>query len=102
MAIGLEFVIWFVPSLIAAGVCFSLVGVALGPMYPSCVMILTEIMPPDLHTGAIGFLACLGIVGSAIMPFITGSISEIVSQVTYSRIGELERELEVETGLMIV
>ncbi|KAI9634044.1 major facilitator superfamily domain-containing protein [Dioszegia hungarica] len=76
IAIGLEFVVWFVPSLIGSALCFSLVGVAIGPMYPSCVMIITEVMPHDLHTGTIGFIACLGVVGSAIMPFITGAIAD--------------------------
>jgi fucose permease len=79
IAIGLEFVVWFVPSLIGSALCFSLVGVAIGPMYPSCVMIITEVMPHDLHTGTIGFIACLGVVGSAIMPFITGAIADRVS-----------------------
>ena len=51
----------------------------MGPMYPSCVLLITELMPGDLHTGAIGFLACVGVVGSAIMPFITGALSEAVS-----------------------
>ena len=51
----------------------------MGPMYPSCVLLITELLPGDLHTGAIGFLACVGVVGSAIMPFITGALSEAVS-----------------------
>ena len=52
----------------------------MGPMYPSCVLIITEIMPGDMHTGTIGMLACLGVVGSAIMPFVTGAITNEVSQ----------------------
>jgi fucose permease len=59
-------------------VSISLVGVFMGPMYPSCVLIITEIMPGDLHTGTIGMLACLGVVGSAIMPFVTGAIANEV------------------------
>lgn len=57
----------------------------MGPMYPSCVLLITELMPGDLHTGAIGFLACVGVVGSAIMPFITGALSEAVSLLTKPR-----------------
>ncbi|KAI9634043.1 major facilitator superfamily domain-containing protein [Dioszegia hungarica] len=76
IAIGLELIVWLVPSLIGSALCFSLVGVALGPMYPSCVMIITEVMPTDLHTGTIGLMACIGFVGSAIMPFITGAIAD--------------------------
>lgn len=85
IAIGLEFVVWFVPSLIGSALCFSLVGVAIGPMYPSCVMIITEVMPSDLHTGTIGFIACFGVVGSAIMPFITGAIANQVSLISTCR-----------------
>jgi hypothetical protein len=38
-------------------------------------------MPGDLHTGTIGMLACLGVVGSAIMPFVTGAIANEVCRV---------------------
>lgn len=76
ICLALHFVIWFVDSLIGSAVCFALIGVFMGPMYPSCVLLITELMPGDLHTGAIGMLACLGVVGSAIMPFITGALSE--------------------------
>lgn len=37
---------------------------------------LTHQLPPDLHSGAIGMVASMGQVGSAIMPFITGGIAQ--------------------------
>lgn len=67
----------------------------MGPMYPSCVLLITELMPGDLHTGAIGFLACVGVVGSAIMPFITGALSEAVSRLSHWNIACAGRELMV-------
>jgi fucose permease len=73
-------------------VCFVLVGLFMGPMYPSCVLLITELMPGDLHTGTIGFLACLGVVGSAIMPFITGALSQAVSEARALRLSERASE----------
>ncbi|KAG6900372.1 hypothetical protein C0993_011722 [Termitomyces sp. T159_Od127] len=75
LAIGLEFVIWFVPSLIGDAVAVSIVGVLLGPMYPIAMNHAGRVLPRWILTGSIGWIAGFGQAGSAILPFMTGAIS---------------------------
>jgi fucose permease len=74
-AIAMEVVVWTTTSLVGNAVAYAIAGIFLGPMYPIVMMVTVGILPPDLHQGAIGMVASLGQVGSAIMPFITGSIA---------------------------
>lgn len=51
LAIGLELVVWLVPSLIGGGVTISIIGVILGPMYPIAMNHTVRILPEWLVTG---------------------------------------------------
>ncbi|KAG6857075.1 hypothetical protein H0H87_010040, partial [Tephrocybe sp. NHM501043] len=75
LAISLEIVIWFVPSLIGNAVAISIVGVLLGPMYPIVMNHAGRVLPRWILTGSIGWIAGFGQTGSAILPFMTGAIS---------------------------
>ncbi|KAG2050038.1 MFS general substrate transporter [Suillus hirtellus] len=75
LAIGLELVVWLVPSLIGAGVAISIIGVILGPMYPIAMNHTVRILPEWLVTGSIGWIAGFGQAGSALLPFLTGAIA---------------------------
>ncbi|KAJ7211237.1 major facilitator superfamily domain-containing protein [Mycena pura] len=75
LAIGLELVVWLVPSLIGNAVAVSLVGVLLGPIYPITMNHAGRIVPRWLLTGSIGWIAGFGQAGSAVFPFITGAIA---------------------------
>ncbi|KAF9049577.1 MFS general substrate transporter [Hymenopellis radicata] len=78
IAIGLEVVVWVVPSIIAGGVAVSFVGFVLGPMYPIVMNHTSRILPPWLLTGSIGWIAGFGQAGSALFPFITGAMANSV------------------------
>ncbi|KAJ7778299.1 MFS general substrate transporter [Mycena metata] len=71
LAMGLEFIVWFVPSFIGGAVAVSLVGLFLGPMYPLIMNAVGRTVP----SGSIGWIAGLGQTGSAILPFVTGAIA---------------------------
>lgn len=75
LAIGLELVVWLVPSLIGDGVAISIIGVILGPMYPIAMNHTVRILPEWLVTGSIGWIAGFGQAGSALLPFLTGAIA---------------------------
>ncbi|KAI0278077.1 MFS general substrate transporter [Russula aff. rugulosa BPL654] len=75
LAIGLELVVWLVPSLIGGAVAVSLIGVLLGPIYPIVMNESGRILPRWLLTGCIGWIAGLGQTGSAALPFLTGAIA---------------------------
>ncbi|KAJ7867683.1 major facilitator superfamily domain-containing protein [Mycena olivaceomarginata] len=75
LAIGLELVVWFVPSLIGGAVAVALTGVFLGPMHPIVMNHAGRVVHRRLLAGSVGWIAGLGQVGSAILPFITGAIA---------------------------
>ncbi|KAF8524366.1 MFS general substrate transporter [Hysterangium stoloniferum] len=75
LCIGLELTIWRVPSLIGNAICVSFIGFFLGPMYPSVMNHTGKILPRWLLTGAIGWIAGLGVAGSAVLPFMTGALA---------------------------
>ncbi|KAK7034020.1 hypothetical protein VNI00_012451 [Paramarasmius palmivorus] len=75
LAIGLELIVWLVPSLIGGGVAISLVGVILGPMYPITLNHARRILPRRLLTGAVGWICGFGKSGAAVVPFMTGVLA---------------------------
>ncbi|KAJ3800932.1 MFS general substrate transporter [Lentinula aff. detonsa] len=75
LAIGLEVVIWLVPSLIGDGVAIAIVGMLLGPMYPITMNHTGRVLPRWLLTGSIGWIAGFGQAGSAVFPFMTGALA---------------------------
>ncbi|KAF9495023.1 MFS general substrate transporter [Pleurotus eryngii] len=75
LAIGLELIVWLVPSLIGDAVAVSLVGVLLGPFYPIAMNHAGRIIPRWLLTGSIGWIAGFGQAGSAVIPFMTGALA---------------------------
>ncbi|PIL23359.1 MFS general substrate transporter [Ganoderma sinense ZZ0214-1] len=78
IAIGLELIIWLVPSLIGGAVAVSFVGVLLGPIYPIVMNHASRVLPPKLLTGSIGWIAGFGQAGSALLPFLTGALASRV------------------------
>ncbi|CVK86310.1 related to tetracycline resistance proteins [Fusarium mangiferae] len=76
VTIALELVFWLVPSLVVSAVAAALIGVAMGPMYPVAVVLITKVMPRSLHVGTIGFAASFGGSGGAILPFAVGAIAQ--------------------------
>ena len=73
---SLEFVVWFVPSLIGNAVAVSITGLLLGPMFPIVMNQSSRILPPWILTGAVGWIAGFGSAGSALLPFLTGAIAD--------------------------
>ena len=76
LAIGLELIVWLVPSLIGGGVAVSLVGVLLGPFFPIAMNQAGRILPAWLLTPSIGWIAGVSQAGSAVLPFITGALAQ--------------------------
>ncbi|SCV52392.1 related to tetracycline resistance proteins [Fusarium fujikuroi] len=76
VTIALELVFWLVPNLVVSAVAAAIIGVAMGPMYPVAVVLITKVMPRSLHVGTIGFAASFGGSGGAILPFAVGAIAQ--------------------------
>ncbi|KAJ6624694.1 major facilitator superfamily domain-containing protein [Mycena sp. CBHHK59/15] len=75
IAVGLELIVWLVPSLVGGAVAVSFVGLVFGPMYPLALNRAAKLFPPWLLTGTISWMAAMATVGGATVPFVTGAIS---------------------------
>ena len=68
-------IVWLVPSFTAAAVSVSMIGILLGPMFPIAINHAARVLPRHLVNGAIGWMSACGAGGSALLPFITGTIA---------------------------
>ncbi|KAK9709727.1 hypothetical protein K7432_008840 [Basidiobolus ranarum] len=75
LAVGLKLVVWLVPEVIADSVCIAMVGVVLGPMFPTAISVVTKLTSQDLHATTGGLVSSLGFAGAALFPFLTGVIA---------------------------
>ncbi|KAK9465343.1 major facilitator superfamily domain-containing protein [Lipomyces arxii] len=76
LAIMFEIVTWVLPNIIGAAVAVSLVGLVVGPMYPSAMTVLSRQLPRKLQTFSLTVITAFGSTGGALWPFITGLISQ--------------------------
>ncbi|KAI5897112.1 MFS general substrate transporter [Schizophyllum commune H4-8] len=76
LAIGLELVVWLVPSLLGGAISVALVGLLLGPFFPIAMNQAARILPGFLLTPSIGWIAGIGQAGSAVLPFVTGALAQ--------------------------
>ena len=72
---SLEITVWFVPSLFENAVAVALVGLFLGPIYPIVMRVTGRLIPYSLVGGSVGWVTGFGQTGSAIVPFITGTMA---------------------------
>ncbi|PMD54818.1 MFS general substrate transporter [Hyaloscypha bicolor E] len=76
IAVVLELIFWLVPSLVTSAVTVALLGVVMGPMFPTAIVLVTKLLPRSLHVGTIGFGTAFGGSGGAVFPFIVGAIAQ--------------------------
>lgn len=62
-------VFWLVPSFVVSAISVALLGVFLGPLFPTAIVLVTKLLPRDLHIGSVGFATAVGGSGGAIFPF---------------------------------
>ncbi|EFQ35140.1 major facilitator superfamily transporter [Colletotrichum graminicola M1.001] len=56
----------------------SVVGFFMGPLFPSCIVQLLNLLPRGLHVGAVSFVASVGQIGGAILPYLLGVITQAI------------------------
>ncbi|KAI0052804.1 MFS general substrate transporter [Auriscalpium vulgare] len=76
LAIGLELVVWLVPSLISGAVSIALIGLILGPIFPIVMSETSKVVPRSILTATIGWIAAFGNTGSAALPLATGVLAQ--------------------------
>ncbi|KAF2802422.1 MFS general substrate transporter [Mytilinidion resinicola] len=73
ITIAFQVVFAFVQVPIASIVFMTLIGFFMGPMFASGIVILTRLLPAELHVAAVSFTASAGQVGAAFLPFGIGA-----------------------------
>lgn len=66
---ALELIFWLVPSFVVSAISVALLGVFLGPLFPTAIVLVTKLLPRDQHIGSIGFATAFGGSGGAVFPF---------------------------------
>ena len=71
-------IIWLVPlsSVSAIGLCLT--GFWLGPIFPTIIALMSQLVPSRLLASAIGFLASLGSMGAALFPSLAGNLAQLL------------------------
>ncbi|KAF7357297.1 MFS domain-containing protein [Mycena sanguinolenta] len=75
IAIGLQLVVWLVPSLIGGAISVAFIGLLSGPIYPLALNRAAKLFPPWLLTATMSWMAAMATVGGAVVPFVAGAIS---------------------------
>ncbi len=75
VAIGLVLV-WIAPDGLVSAGGLVIAGFSLGPIFPTTIAILSDLVPARLLQSAIGFAASLGSMGAAFFPWIVGNMAQ--------------------------
>ncbi|KAF2729656.1 MFS transporter-like protein [Polyplosphaeria fusca] len=78
-AILVEVLFTATKSSVASVVFATLMGFFMGPLFPSGIVVLTRLLPNDLHIAAVSFVASIGQVGGALLPFGIGALVDSMS-----------------------
>ncbi|KIJ43251.1 hypothetical protein M422DRAFT_170176, partial [Sphaerobolus stellatus SS14] len=65
LALGFEFMIWFIPTIVSNAVSITLIGFVMGPMFPMIIGYAHRIIPTELLPSAISWIVVFGSVGVA-------------------------------------
>ncbi|KAK9314510.1 major facilitator superfamily domain-containing protein [Lipomyces starkeyi] len=76
VAASFELITWLVPNIIGDAVAVSVVGLFVGPMYPSAITAISHLLPRRTQNFSITIVTAFGSCGGALWPFITGLLAQ--------------------------
>jgi fucose permease len=76
IALATQVIIWTSPSFTVDFIAIATCGFVMGPVYPITVSLVTKATPHEYHPGALSLMACVGQSGSALFPFVVGSLAD--------------------------
>lgn len=74
IAAGVLFYVIEVP--VVSSIMIAVVGFCFGPLYPSGLVMVTRLLPKDLHVAGVSFVALVGQIGGALLPFGLGALAQ--------------------------
>jgi fucose permease len=77
IALAMQVIVWISSSFLIDFIAIAACGFVMGPVYPVTVSLVTKATPHGYHPGALSLMACLGQSGSALFPFVVGSLADI-------------------------
>lgn len=76
LAIFIEVLLAVLTNAYISVVLMVALGTLMGPLFPSGVIVLTQLLPKEMHIAAVSFVASLGQVGGALFPVGIGAVVE--------------------------
>ncbi|SGZ48170.1 CIC11C00000005146 [Sungouiella intermedia] len=67
---------WAIPSTLGEGICVSLAGICIGPIYPLMITVVSGVVPRKIQVVSLVFASAFGYSGGALFPFLIGLISQ--------------------------
>lgn len=67
---------WAIPSTLGEGICVSFAGIAIGPVYPLMITVVSHVVPRKIQVVSLVFASAFGYSGGALFPFVIGLISQ--------------------------
>jgi len=71
-------IVWLIPLNAVSAFALCLTGFFLGPIFPTTIGLMSQLVPSRLLASAIGFLASLGSMGAALFPWLAGNLAQAV------------------------
>lgn len=76
VALAMQVIIWTSSSFAVDFAAVAVCGFMMGPVYPITIELLVKATPMHYHPGALGLMACAAQSGSAMFPFVVGSLAD--------------------------
>jgi fucose permease len=77
-AVAFQLMTWLIPNVVGEAVTVAILGLLLGPVYPSSMAVFTQLLPRNMHISSLSFISALGSSGGAVSPFFTGILAQHV------------------------
>ncbi|EPS32537.1 hypothetical protein PDE_07497 [Penicillium oxalicum 114-2] len=77
-AVAFQLMTWLIPNIVGDAVAVAILGLLLGPVYPSATAVFTQLLPRRMHMTSLSFISALGSSGGAVSPFFTGLLAQHV------------------------
>lgn len=74
LVVMVEALFAMLPYSLVSVILMVVLGFLMGPLFPSGVIVLTQLLPRELHIAAVSFVASLGQVGGALLPLGIGAV----------------------------